>query len=132
MLIALDQFENFTRIGEAAGLVFRVDQLAVDLDVEDSAGTLDQPGLFTESFLKFGRQTGGFRKVVSLAAVFNSYLHEFYLLFGCEGLGAETGTCIGCPPLDPLSFYPSGQCHVKRRRQHASRSPPWQPVFREW
>ena len=58
---------------------FRVDQFAVDLDVEDPAAALDQPGLFSESFFKFGRQTGGLGKVTSLAAVFYRDLHEHFL-----------------------------------------------------
>ena len=44
-----------------------------------SAAALDQLGLFTESFLKFGHQTGGFGKIVALAAVFKGDLHELFL-----------------------------------------------------
>ncbi len=78
-ILLYQQFEDFTRIGKAAGFLFRVDQLAVDLDVEDSAAALDQSGLFSESFLKFGHQTGGFGIVISLAAVFYSDRHKHFL-----------------------------------------------------
>lgn len=108
-LIALDQSEDFARFREAAGALFRVDEAAVDLDVENSAAALDQPGFHAESFLKFVHQTGGFGEVVSLAAIFNSDLHESFPSFRSNRLRAEIRTCIQRPQLNRRAFYRSGQ-----------------------
>lgn len=62
--------------GEASGLVFRVDDLAINLDIEDAAAALDQLSGGAGLFLDCVRQTGGLRGVVSLHAVSDTDLHR--------------------------------------------------------
>lgn len=67
--------------------MFAVDQLAVDLDVEDSASALDQLGIDSELLLDGFRQTGGRGEVVSFDTILNGYVHRFRLLehvYGCS------------------------------------------------
>jgi len=45
--------------GETAGLLLREDELAIQLDVEDAAGALDERGAAAEPLLQLVRQTGG-------------------------------------------------------------------------
>ena len=113
--------------------MLRVDQFAVDRDVEDSAATLDQLGLLIESFLKFGHQTGGFGKVVSLAAILDSNLHEFFLFLNSRVWERKFGHASDVPCSNGfLSNRTGNAMSSKRLRQHASRSPLWRPAFREW
>jgi hypothetical protein len=62
---------DLPRLGEAALLLLREDQLIPDGDLEDSSRTLDELGLDTEFPLDLLRQTGGAREVVSDTAVFD-------------------------------------------------------------
>jgi hypothetical protein len=64
-------------LGEAAGLVLAVNELAIGLYVEDSAATLDELDLGVMVLLDRGRQTGGLRFVVSFATVLDADFHEF-------------------------------------------------------
>jgi hypothetical protein len=59
-------------MGEAARDLLRVDQLAVEPDVEDTATTLDELGLDAEALLDLLRQTGGAGTEVSGDAVLDS------------------------------------------------------------
>lgn len=56
-------------------LMFGVDQVPIDDNVEDSAAALDQFRLDTRCLLNRIRQTGGLRGVVSLHAVSDADLH---------------------------------------------------------
>src|SRR5687768_14739725 len=62
--------------GEAACLVFGVDQRAVRGDIEYAAAALDQLGLRAELLRDLGRQTGGPRQVVSALAVLDGDAHR--------------------------------------------------------
>jgi len=62
---------------KATGFVFAVNEPAVNLDVEDASGPLDERWLNAEFVLDGGRQTGGFRVVVSLHAVGNGDVHGY-------------------------------------------------------
>jgi hypothetical protein len=62
-------------LGELPGLGLGVDLLAVGVDVEDPAATLDELRLDSRFTPDEIRQTGGSRQVVSLAAVLNGHLH---------------------------------------------------------
>jgi hypothetical protein len=55
--------------GKASGLLLREDELAIQLDVEDAAGALDQRGADAEPPLQLVRQTGGAGQVISGHAV---------------------------------------------------------------
>jgi hypothetical protein len=67
-------------IREAAGLLLREDELVVDRDLEDPAGSLDELGLDAELFLNLFRQTGGTRIVVSDGAVLDDDVGRHRLL----------------------------------------------------
>ena len=69
--------QDFVIGREAAGLVFRVDPLPVDGDIEDSAAPLDQFRLDSRTLLNCFRQTGGIGQVVSLHAVGDGDLHRW-------------------------------------------------------
>ena len=58
------------------GLVFRIDTFAVNVDVEYSTATFDEPGLSAESHLELGSQTDRPRLVVSLDAVGDGDVHS--------------------------------------------------------
>jgi hypothetical protein len=60
----------------AAGLVLRVHQLSVDFDVEDASVAPDLLDPDSELLLDRGRQTGGYRIVVSDSAEGDDDLHE--------------------------------------------------------
>jgi hypothetical protein len=66
----------------AAGLVLRVHQLSVDLDVEDASVARDLPDPDSELLLDRCRQTGGNRIVVSDLAEGDDHLHELLLVRG--------------------------------------------------
>ncbi len=63
--------------------MLRVNQLAVEIDVEDSTGTRDQERFDAERVFELCRQTDGFGLVVSLHAVGDRDVHET-LLSGTE------------------------------------------------
>ncbi len=67
---------HLARVGETPDPVLGEHELAIDSDVEDSVGTLDEHGLGAESFLEVGRQTGGPGFVVSSSAVSDSDVHD--------------------------------------------------------
>ena len=58
-------------IGEAAEGFLRVEQLAVEGDLEDTVPALDQTGFDSEAFFERVRQTGGSGFVVSNHTVFD-------------------------------------------------------------
>ena len=62
-------------VGELPGLVLRVDELAVDVDVEDAAGTLDEKRLRAECVLDLGSQTDRYGLVASGGAVGDRDVH---------------------------------------------------------
>ena len=62
-------------VRELPGLVLRVDEGAVDLDVEDAAPARDQLGVDAERFFQTGSQTDRFRLVVSGVAVGDGDFH---------------------------------------------------------
>jgi hypothetical protein len=56
--------------------VLRVDQRAVDVDVEDPTRAGDQERFAAERVFELGRQTDGFGLVVSLHAVGDRDIHD--------------------------------------------------------
>jgi hypothetical protein len=58
--------------GEAAGLLLREHQVAIHLDVEDAARSLDQVRTDAEPLLQLVRQTGGTGQVASRHAVLDA------------------------------------------------------------
>jgi len=62
-------------VGETPSLLFRVNQLSVDLDLKDTATGFNQPGLDSQPVFDSVRQTGGLRTVISNDAIFYGYLH---------------------------------------------------------
>lgn len=69
----LDPIQHFFMLGKPADVVLAPDLFPVDMDVEDAARPLDQPGLDTECLINGFRQTGGRRLVVSFPAVFDGH-----------------------------------------------------------
>ena len=65
---------NRVEIGPLANLEFGVDEFTVDANFEGTAAGRDQPGSHAGRFTNASRQTGGFRFVVSVRAVFDRYL----------------------------------------------------------
>ena len=63
--------QNFLMCRKLTGLVLTVDESSIQLHVEDSSSASDQFRIDAGRFLDRFRQTGGFRCVVSLYAVFN-------------------------------------------------------------
>lgn len=76
-----DGVQYFLVLGEPAGFLLAVDQLAVDLDIEDAAAAFDQLAGDAELALDRIRQTGGLGLVVSLHAEFNRNAHLVCSLF---------------------------------------------------
>ena len=70
-----DGVQYFRVLWKPAGFLLAVDQLAVDLDIEDAPGALDQLAGDAELALDRIRQTGGLGLVISLHAVFNRNVH---------------------------------------------------------
>lgn len=62
-------------LGETVDVVLAENQLAVDDDIKDAAGALDQRGIDVALVLDRSGQTGRSGKVVSLHAVCNRDLH---------------------------------------------------------
>ncbi len=60
-------------------MVFGEDKLAVQDDIKDTTMSRNKVGFYTEGFIKFVRQNGGPRSVVSPYAVMNINLHRFSL-----------------------------------------------------
>ena len=72
----MNQVEHFLIVANVTpGLVLRVDQGPVDLDVVDPAATRDETCLDPQLPLDVGRQTGGPWPVVSLTAVRDRDVH---------------------------------------------------------
>jgi hypothetical protein len=70
-------------VGEFAGLKFRVDEVAVDGDLETAAFRRDEFEIFDLLFVgdeKSGRQTDGLGFVVSHRAIFEFHIHDLILL----------------------------------------------------
>ena len=67
--------QNLLLFRELAGGVFRVDQAAIDGNIEYPPAPFNQGWLHTGCLLNRGRQTGGLRCVISLHAVLDRYLH---------------------------------------------------------
>ena len=57
-----------------------VDQIVFDFDVVDATTAFDELCIDAQHFLDFCRQTGGSRKVVSCAAIFDCDFHFEYLV----------------------------------------------------
>lgn len=72
----LDQVDDLFVLWKAAGLVFGIDQFAVEFHVEDAVAAFDQLRFFRERLLDAGRQTGGLGQVVSHHAILNADLHH--------------------------------------------------------
>jgi hypothetical protein len=76
---AAQRGEDVVRVGVAAGRLLRVDELAVDDDLEDAASRRDEEelgdGVF-ELLEDLGRQTDGLIEVASNRAVFDRDLHD--------------------------------------------------------
>ena len=66
-------------IGELPDLLFGMDELAIDFDIKDPAGTGDESQVLdarTEGVEQSGRQTDGLWLVVSHGAVFDLQVHR--------------------------------------------------------
>jgi len=72
----LDRLCDLSGFGETSQLPFREDDFTIDLDLEDTVATPDQPGICTEFVFQLGRQPGGTWLVVSNNAVFNADIHH--------------------------------------------------------
>jgi hypothetical protein len=72
--------------GEASCLLLREDELAVQLDLEDAAATLDQRGAGPESLLQLIRQTGGAGQIVSSHAILDGDVFGHRRLLPCLSL----------------------------------------------
>jgi hypothetical protein len=68
-LLGRQLLQHLARVGEAAFLLLRVDQLTVGADLEDAALAFDERRVDALRVLEFGRQTGGPGQVTSLHAV---------------------------------------------------------------
>jgi hypothetical protein len=76
-------------LGESAGLPLRVDQAAVDLDVELARLAGDELGGDAGDFFDGGRETRSLRLVVSGVAVANDDVHEAELTIDVEDAPAR-------------------------------------------
>lgn len=74
--LTLDDFGDFARFGESAGLVFGPGEFAVDDDVENAFAFSKQHGVNSKAFLQLGSQTDRLGFVVSLCAVVNFNFHH--------------------------------------------------------
>jgi len=74
-LFGRDLRQELVQLRPAADLLLGEDELAVENDVELSAGALDERGVEATRLLDLGRQTGGPGKVVSLHAVGDLEVH---------------------------------------------------------
>ena len=94
-LQALDRSHHLVRFREPSGSVLGVDQMAINVDVEHAARALDQGGrgVWGETFLQNGRQTGGPGVVVSRDAVLDLDLH-WDLLATAEGPSTYAGVKV--------------------------------------
>jgi len=72
--------------GKASCLLLREDELAVQLDVEDAAGALDQRGASPEPLLQLVRQTGGAGQIVSSHAILDGDVFGHRRLLPCLSL----------------------------------------------
>ena len=66
--------------------MLRVDELAVDVDVEDAAGTLDEERLHVERVFELGSQTGRLGLIVSLHAVGDAQVHSIWPGWNASGV----------------------------------------------
>ena len=71
----LHLLDEHVLVGEFPGFVLRIDELAVDVDVEDAARAFDQEGLFAERVLDLCSQTDRFGFVASGSAVGDGDVH---------------------------------------------------------
>lgn len=88
-----DLLQHLVQLRPASGLLLREDELAVEDDLELSAGTLDERGIEATRLLDLGRQTGGPGQVVSLHAVGDLELHR-----------ASWGSWGRVRPMSPLDY----------------------------
>jgi hypothetical protein len=88
--------QDLAGLGEAAGLVLRVDHLAVHLDVELPAPAGDELGLDAGLLPDRGRETRGLGLVASHHAVLDHDLHHRLLLVLVPGLALDAVACAGC------------------------------------
>ena len=76
---------NRVEIGPLAGFEFGVDEFTVDAYFEGTTAGRNQPGSHAGGLTNASRQTGGFRFVVSVRAVFDRYFRFhaclLYLLY---------------------------------------------------
>jgi hypothetical protein len=86
-------------LGEAAGLMFAVNQFSVGLYVKDPAAAPDELDQQLVLSLDRVRQTGGFRLVVSLAAVLDGDFHAFISGFRAWHRDRATSYRMGRRPL---------------------------------
>jgi len=72
----LDRLDDVVEIRPVAGFEFRMEQFAIGANLESAAARWDQRERLDAlaEFKNFGRQTDGFRRVVSNDAVFDRYL----------------------------------------------------------
>lgn len=75
-LQAPNEFHDFAIFRETVDFMLGKDKLAVDLHVENSTFALFHLGFNAKILLQVRSQTGCFRKVVSLAAIFDFYFHS--------------------------------------------------------
>ncbi len=83
-------------VGELTGLLFRVDILAVDPDLEDAAPTGDEANAAERVLIvvrDLFRQTDGFGEVPSSGAVFDLELHDALRTMCQRGRAARAAIC---------------------------------------
>jgi hypothetical protein len=80
-----DLLQDLAQLRPATRLPLREDEIAVERDVELTAGTLGQRGINAASLLDLGCQTGSPGEIVSLNAVGDLELHGFLLGAGVRG-----------------------------------------------
>ena len=84
-------------VGEVAGSLLRMDQPAVNRDLEHSAARGNQLDIGGDRPLNCGRQTGGPFAIASLVAVFNRDLHGHLPAAGNRGFSLLYAKAAAAP-----------------------------------
>ena len=78
-LAGLQRLDEHVFVRELAGFVFRVDELAVYVYVEDAAGTFNEERIHADGGVDLGSQTDRYGLVASGSAVGDRNVHGFSL-----------------------------------------------------
>ncbi|MCZ6657716.1 MAG: hypothetical protein O7C67_10500 [Gammaproteobacteria bacterium] len=77
MPLAAQLIDEFILVGKLTGLVFRINEIAIDVNVEYTPTAFDQNGFSVESVFQFGSQTDRLRFIVSFDAISDRNIHVF-------------------------------------------------------